>query len=131
MSGKPGSLFKYGFSNPKAGAPLASSVAGPSSATQAEVSAEQSASLQVSSSPKRPAEQSQRPEATISLDQLPASREGEASSGEALSIFSESDEECQEVQDIQQEIPSTLYPLSNAEDAGPEVGDDFASELGY
>ena len=26
-------------------------------------------------------------------------------------IFSESDEECQEVQDIQQEIPSTLYPL--------------------
>ena len=46
-------------------------------------------------------------------------------------IFSESDEECQEVQDIQQEIPSTLYPLSNAEDAGPEVGDDFASELGY
>ena len=37
----------------------------------------------------------------------------------------------QEVQDIQQEIPSTLYPLSNAEDAGPEVGDDFASELGY
>ena len=88
MSGKPGSLFKYGFSNPKAGAALASSVAGPSSATQAEVSAEQSASLQVSSSPKRPAEQSQRPEATVSLDQLPASREGEASSGEALCMRS-------------------------------------------
>ena len=106
MSGKPGSLFKYGFSNPKAGAPLASSVAGPSSATQAEVSAEQSASLQVSSS------------------------ESDASDDCGF-IFSESDEEGQEVQDIQQEIPSTLYPLSNAEDAGPEVGDDFASELGY